>query len=482
MAAGRAATGQIQQVRIQLSSQHDDLQLPEQPGPILVPTSLRRQDLSAIVNELLETESRIPLEFFVKASPLRISLDEWLAAHGTSTEEILDVEYARAQLPPRFQSSFQHDDWIGAIDVLSSTSALSQTAQPGHERILSGSYDGSVLMWNMSGQCIATSEGAEAPDEHGNRRLADGRQPMLITAKFLSPSQVVASGWRSYLRIWDFEETADASTGGGGKFTPSLDLHGHRMAVNDLAVHDSRILSASTDSTAMLWRADAEDAPEADTAVMPSSSSNKRRKLNHAKTQARGPLNTLAGHTAKVTGVVFHSNDASVAYTAAQDSTVRTWDLETAQAVQSKTPGGPHTPHRCIHNMKELGLVATGTDDRRIILMDPREDAVRQSVGTLMGHHNAVVALDSDPESQYGIASASHDGCVRIWDIRVASDPVSEKRGSTYKIPRTGSGNKCDRIPGGEGVRLHAMRWDRNVGIVSGGVDKRVQIDKCGRS
>lgn len=430
----------------------------------------------------------MPLEFFIKGSPLRVSLDDWLNTHGVSTEDLVEVEYARALLPPTRSGTFQHDDCVGAVDVFSAShaSASPDALSAGHERILSAGFDGSVRVWNMSGQKLATSEGAIAPDEFGNRRLADGRLPPLVAAKFITPTLIVAGGWRSYLRLWKYQEDEDASAGGKAKLIPTLDLHGHKMCVDTIAVHSpsKRILSGSEDGKAMLWSTSAKEAPSADPSLLPSSSSsnNKRRKLDTPSTMTRGPLQTLDAHKSYVKGVTFHPNDATVAYTTSSDSTVKTWDLETARAVQSKAPGGPYTRHRSIYAMKELGLVITGTEDRRILLMDPREDAARQNVGSLYGHQNAILGIDGDPESQYSICTASWDGCVRIWDVRAGQDPVSERRRSTYKIPREGKGSNCDRIPGGQGVRVWSVRWDRHVGIVSGGDDKRVQIDRIGRS
>jgi len=37
---------------------------------------------------------------------------------------------------------------------------------------------------------------------------------------------------------------------------------------------------------------------------------------------------------------------------------------------------------------------------------------------TLRGHTNAVVGLAPDPSSAFGLVSGSHDGTVRVWDVR----------------------------------------------------------------
>ena len=97
---------------------------------------------------------------------------------------------------------------------------------------------------------------------------------------------------------------------------------------------------------------------------------------------------------------------------------------------------------------------------------------------TLRGHTNAVVALARDPGSSYGLLSGSHDGTCRIWDVRSSR---SEKEGlvgkSMYTIPRESAKDEGRRA-GGEGIKVFGVCWDREVGIVSAGEDKKVQINR----
>lgn len=97
---------------------------------------------------------------------------------------------------------------------------------------------------------------------------------------------------------------------------------------------------------------------------------------------------------------------------------------------------------------------------------------------TLRGHNNAVVSLASDPESSYGLVSGSHDGTCRVWDVRSSK---SEKEGrveeSMYCIEREGVKGEGRKV-GGDGVKVFGVCWDKSVGIVSVGEDKRVQINR----
>lgn len=96
---------------------------------------------------------------------------------------------------------------------------------------------------------------------------------------------------------------------------------------------------------------------------------------------------------------------------------------------------------------------------------------------TLRGHTNAVVCLDTNPKSEYGLVSGSHDGTCRIWDVRsVRQGSVGEGQvgESVYVIEREGGKGRSS----GDGVKVFGVGWDEDVGIVSAGEDKRVQINR----
>lgn len=103
---------------------------------------------------------------------------------------------------------------------------------------------------------------------------------------------------------------------------------------------------------------------------------------------------------------------------------------------------------------------------------------------TLRGHTNAVVDLATDPDSQYGLVSASHDGTCRIWDVRAGRSEKDGRVGSSVFIIERESGKDKDgsgareKKPGGEGRKVFTVHWDREVGIVSAGEDRRMQINR----
>jgi WD40 repeat protein len=398
-------------------------------------------------------------------------VDEFLTKNGINAETTLDVEYTRALVPPLNVTSFEHDDWVSAVDVLSQTSPVGAWAggsvQSGQERILSASYDGLIRVWNTSGDVLATSE---APNN-------GGRITSLKTAKWLSDKKVVAAGMDNTVRVFKYED--DART-----ISTSLELFSHRWGVEDVAVHgpSSRILSASSDTTISMFSSNAKENPVAPSNLLPNSTaaSNKRQKLSKPDrtVPARGALAIFTGHSSPVSSVIFKADDATVAYSASHDHTLKTWDLPTAQCVDTRTTG---------HSLLSLcavpsrNLLATGTSARHITLIDPRASATQISVMTLRGHKNAIVSIDTDPTSEYNIVSGSHDGTVQIWDLRNVSTGGQVGEGqqgeSVHTIHRQGHSGPAKGH--GEGVKVFSVRWDKDVGIVSAGEDKKVQINRA---
>ncbi len=422
---------------------------------------------------MLQSEKPIPFEFLINGTFLRTSIDEYLTANGISSETTLAVEYVRAIIPPLYLASFEHDDWVSSVDVLSETSAAGKWASNaeakslGQGKILSGSYDGLLRIWNMSSDILATSASAGS----------GGHTSSIKAAKFISQKQLASSGLDRTIRLWKYSEDPE---GFSASISPQIEFYGHKASIDSLAVHQpsDRMLSASADHSVGFWSTKKADAPEAPPSLIPSaaSRSTKRRKVGPAtSTPQRGPLSLLKSHTAPVSDTIFAPNDHTVGYSTSWDHSLKTWDLPSSTCVDTRS-----TSHSLLSltALPSLNLLAAGTSARHITLIDPRASATTVSAMTLRGHSNAVVSLACDPESSYGLVSGSHDGTCRVWDVRSSK---SEKEGrigeSMYCIEREsvkGEGRKA----GGDGVKVFGVCWDKSVGIVSVGEDKRVQINR----
>lgn len=332
-------------------------------------------------------------------------------------------------------------------------------------RILSASFDGALRVWDSSAAIIATGA---------------AHAGAVLDGKFLTPSQVVSSGVDRTVRVWKFKDSS--APGQQGSLTPALELYGHTSTVDALAVHgpSSRILSASSDHTIGCWSANKSSLPPAPEDLLPSSSaSNKRRKLSAQSKPVpqRGPLSILTGHQAPVTSVCIDERDATVGYSGSLDHAVKTWDLTTSACVDTRTTS------QAIYSLAHLpdaSLLAAGTSARHITLIDPRASATTVSAMTLRGHTNSISSLARDPTSTFQIVSGSHDGTCRIWDIRSVRSEADERVGDAVYVIERDSAKGQAKKTAGEGVKVFGVAWDAEVGIVSGGEDKRVQIDRAG--
>lgn len=465
------------QVKVRLITRDTELVIPE--APLLVPVSLKRYGLSEVVNRLLEQQSQenedenseeylhVPFDFLVDGELLRTSLDEYLTSKGVSTETVVTLEYTRSILPPSYLASYSHPDWVSAVDIFNTTRFShsnkrehgSGTQEQGvalESPIVTGSYDGVIRLWNKSGhvshQLVAHNGAIKAIKWTGQDRLVSGSADRTLCL------------WKTVLPE-DASNTED--TINSHSSIVAL-LRGHTAAINSLAVNANTgsIVSASADGTLKIWSTNYKSLPQyTEETVSTSTATQKRRRLASASlpsARSRGASATLSGHSSSVEGVVFHATDAQVVHSVGQDHTIRTWDLATASQIDSRTTSFPLLS---ITTLPELNLLACGSSARHVTLHDPRSsNNTTLTQATLVGHANFVVDLAPSPVSQYMLASASHDGTARVWDVRAQK--------CLYVLPRQ-SGQKG---PGGAAA-VFGVDWDQDIGIVSCGKDKQLQIN-----
>lgn len=420
---------------------------------------------------MLDTSSPVPLDFLANGTFLRTSIDEYLATNGLSSESTLTLQYVRSLLPPVFEASFEHDDWVSGVDVLSATSVAGLLAGDGEvrDRIASSSYDGLVRVWSPSGDAIAVSSAGRT----------GGHTQRVNAVRWLSTKQLASAGLDRKVVVWDYSESDD---GFSGSLKPNMELWGHEKDINSIDINGTtkRILIASSDGRVGLWSSSKRTAPQADPESLPSAHTTKKAKLSTSATTAqRGPLAMISVHDDPVTAAIFHPTDSTVAYSASKDHTLRTLDLTTQREVSRLTTMHPIL---CATALPGQSLVAAGSSARHITLLDPRESATSTSAMTLRGHVNMVVSLSPSPENDYSLVSGSHDSTCRVWDLRSVRLGTSEEGGGSVSEPVYTIGREWLQgkklPPAGDGAKVLSVVWDKTWGIVSGGEDKKVQINR----
>jgi ribosome biogenesis protein YTM1 len=432
-------------------------------------TDIKRYGLSRILNSesMLATSAPVPLDFLANGTFLRTSVEEYLATNGLSSESTLTLQYVRSLLPPVYEASFEHDDWVGAIDLLSETTPYGGPGVP--ERVASASYDGLVRIWNPSGQTIATSAAGRG----------GGHSKRLEAVRWLSPTQLASAGLDCKIVVWDYSESED---GFSGTLKHNMELWGHDRVINSIDVNaaSKRILTASSDGKVGLWSSSKRTAPQAEPETLPSAHTTKKAKLaSNESTAQRGPLALFPMHDDKVTAAIFHPDDRSVAYSASMDHTLKTIDLTTQREVARLTT---MHPIMCAAAIPGSSLVAAGSSARHITLLDPREGAASTAAMTLRGHVNFVSSLAPSPENSHSLVSGSWDSTCRVWDLRSVRHVTSEEGSGSVSEPVYSIGRewlKNKKLPvAGEGAKVLSVAWDKTWGIVSAGEDKKVQINR----
>lgn len=461
------------QIRVRFVTRDQDIGVTD--APILVPVSLKRHGLSEVVNKLLsqdgerddeDEDKKIMFDFLTEDGELlKTSVDQYLTKKGLSTENVLTLEYTRSVLPPSYLASYNHPDWVSAVDTFSPEFKKSQYGRSDPQEqgvatsspILTGSYDGVIRLWNKSGnvthQLVAHNGAIKAVKWYAKDRLVSGSMDRNLCL------------WKTTLpeQIGDEEPELNANSSIVALY------RGHTAGINKIAVNSAgHIVSASSDSTLRVWNTNYKSLPQYDEPEKSTSTaSQKRRRLassNLPSARQRTSQAVLSGHTSSVESVVFHASDPSVIHSVGQDHSIRTWDLTTGTQVDSRVTSFPLLS---ITSLSSLNLLACGSSARHITLHDPRAQSAKLTQATLVGHTNFVVDLAPSPISEYLLVSASHDGTARVWDVRAQNSLYTLKRESM---------TKSETVAGGL-MAVFGVDWDKDVGIVSGGKDKKLQIN-----
>mmetsp|Transcript_7726 Transcript_7726/g.11808 ORF Transcript_7726/g.11808 Transcript_7726/m.11808 type:complete len:437 (+) Transcript_7726:297-1607(+) len=125
------------------------------------------------------------------------------------------------------------------------------------------------------------------------------------------------------------------------------------------------------------------------------------------------------GHSSSIVSAEWYAFDTGAFVSGSSDGCVMVWDTQNMQPAVSWKPLNTIS---CLDLSKSSGrsesLIATGSNkDSMIKLVDIRSGAASHS---LIGHSRGITTLQWCPKSDVILASGSHDGNVRLWDIRKA--------------------------------------------------------------
>jgi WD40 repeat protein len=246
------------------------------------------------------------------------------------------------------------------------STVFSVAFSPDGQRIVSGSLDGTLRLWDLQGKQI----GQPFPKHQGS----------VWSVAFSPDGQYIVSGSGSILgskdntvRLWDIQ----------GKQI-GQPFQGHTGNVQSVAFspNGQRILSGSTDNSLRLW-----------------------------DLQGKQIGQPFQGHTGAVLSVAF-SPDGQRIVSGGGDNTLRLWDLQGNQIGQ---PFQGHTESIfSVAFSPDSQRIVSGSDDQTLRLWDIQGKQIGQ---LFQGHTNRVWSVDFSPDGQR-IVSGSDDQTVRLWDVQ----------------------------------------------------------------
>ncbi|KAI7893549.1 WD40-repeat-containing domain protein [Mucor mucedo] len=411
-----------EQVQVRFTTQQTEYAVSD--AAILLPSNIKKDGLSEIVNSLLDNDKPIPFDFLIDGQLLRSSIVEYLNANRLSTENLVTIEYVESMLPPTPLTAYQHDDWISSVK--------------GHNGLFAtGSYDNMVRLWNSTGECVGTFMGhADSVKSVAFGRVND------------STAQVFSGGLDHALLGWEYSIE-------DGSHRLMYECKGHKGPIESVALdaQNKYVASASADGLVKVWTT---TEPTEDEPVETGETNKKRKKTE--KTDGRKLKTkciTLEGHVGAVNAVTFDDASSNTVYTGGWDHSIRSWDVE--QQVNLTTKNCEKVVLDVDYSNASK-LLATGHSDNTIRLWDPRSEDGTNVKLSLRGHSAWVSSVCWSKTSEFALCSGSYDSTVRVWDIR-SKEPL-------YTVEAEDK-TKKDKVL--------SVYWD-NDKILSGGEEKQLKI------
>mmetsp|Transcript_22558 Transcript_22558/g.36444 ORF Transcript_22558/g.36444 Transcript_22558/m.36444 type:complete len:516 (+) Transcript_22558:67-1614(+) len=455
-------------VSLKLASSVLDRSLEVPSEPIAVPADIGRKGLSAVLNHLLgrsvkkekgsESDSsdddsdddedadstKLPpltFEFVLSGTNnrlLRKGVEKEARQHGLSLEEAISITYFPAANVPELSGEGETmPDWVSCL------STPYNSHGNGHV-VFSGCYDGSIhvykhnVMEDSSLTKVNFTSAATGPIKAmATTMITKGDGDSNDDAELF----IASASLDHTLNIHTFH-TKDASLQAYGHCVPTENdaLHSNAFTSLDFAATSTqtKLLLAGGDGNGSISIWDVQN----DDAVNEVVESKKRKSSTGKKGSTKREMTAMVSmdgaHSQLITGLSWGnhhrqsppSKASTHLVSGSWDHSIKLWDVEKQNCLL--TLNGSRVVSCLDTSYHSEGVVATGHPDCTIRLWDVRVNNSKQSAivtdNTFRPSHKAwVSAIQWSQSNAYQLASTSHDGTVKMWDIR-SSNPLHTVR------------------------------------------------------
>jgi len=433
-----------------------ELEIPSES--IAVPSSIRRKGLSAIVNHLLgrrvtskedksnenedsdeeeEEEEKlpaIPFDFLLNNKLLRLGVEAAARREGLSLEHAVEIKYFPAQRPPEGSGESEtFPDWITSMSLIENKNS--------NQGILcTGGSDGSIRIFGTTAEDSETATGLQTIQ---STKAHSG------TIQCISTAQIETSDNRLFIASGSMDQTLLTHT--LTRDEKQLALHavytgGHFGSISSTSFsnkygHNENMLMASGDWNGglCLWKVPTANNDENANENVPKKKKKKSKSQIHAAPSTAGsdvkevgPTFAIKAHSSNISGIAWDYASSSSkssenrVITGSWDHSVKVWDINRQESLLTLNGSKVVTSLGRCHNSD---VVATGHPDCSVRLWDTRTSQSANasssvSDSTLKPSHRSWVSdVQWSRTDPFVLASTSHDGTMKMWDIR-SSQPL----------------------------------------------------------
>ena len=439
-------------------------------------SKLRPHPLSQVVNHILdktEEADQVEFDFLINNVLVESSLSQHLSKHEISSEQTVSIEYIEKTIEPSANSSDNHPDWVSCVDALK------------RNLFITGCYDGIIRVWEPPAASSKKSKSKMVAQRHGHIAPIKG-----ITSLYSQKGggqdlhYFASAGMDRSIKVFGLNDSTHKMTLCASVDTKT-NVGCHRMAVECVsAPYPSKVFATgSADKDIRVYRMTNDDvvtedkgpaakkrrlnAPEdaVDVDIEYEDPDQKELELSSCNLKC---ISRLKAHRDAVKSVDW--TQAGHLYSGSWDSSIKMWDVEKEIDLFTwQTQSGV----TCVKWWGGQNVIISAHSNLKMCIWDPRTrgnvSTKTTSKATYRSHRLFITGIDVDGsmgDDQSAVrngdslfVSSSHDGKLKIWDMRSQSPLYSVDKHKGKALCVGWYGNSI--VSGGTDCKFHVMKWNK---------------------